>query len=171
MLQKSDIFAISWQSCLTKVDSDMSWWKLKTNDCPHARKTLQGHDGRFRRGRVWAPPPAVLAVRPNLSLRPVCLRCASYVLVNDFHLFLNWFQEKTFARVFPSCTRFPCGVKREKCNLGEEKKVCVEKATNPTIFVLHGQKHTGPILFLLCLGFKKTLNLSLFGPATTGILA
>ena len=71
---------------------------------------------------------------------------------------------------FPSCTRFPCGVKREKCNLGEKKKVCVEKATNPTISVLHGKKHTGLILFLLCFGFKKTLHLSLFGPATTWIL-
>ena len=125
----------------------------------------------FDVGGCGAPPPAVVAVRPNLSHRPVCLRCASNVLVNDVHLFLNCFQEQTFARVFLSCTRFPCGVKREKCNLGEKKKVCVEKATNPNIFVLHWQKHTGLILFLLCFGFKKTLNLSLFGPATTGILA
>ena len=170
MLQKSNIFAISWQSCLTKVDCDIAWWKLKTGDCPNARKTLQGHDGRFRRGRVWGSAPSCggssskpvsPAGLPSLCFLRACQRCPSVL-----ELF-----PRTFARVFPSCTRFPCGVKREKCNLGEKKKVCVEKATNPNIFVLHWQKHTGLILVLLCFGFKKTLNLSLFVPATTGILA
>ena len=47
----------------------------------------------FDVGGCGVPPPAVLAVRPNLSHRPVCLRCASNVLVNDVHLFLNCFQE------------------------------------------------------------------------------
>ena len=42
MLQKSDIFAIFWQSCPTKVDCEIAWWKLKTGDCSHARKKPVG---------------------------------------------------------------------------------------------------------------------------------
>ena len=59
---------------------------MKTGDCPNARKTLQGHDGRFRCGRVWGSAPSCAgssskpvspAGLPSLCFQRACQRCPS----------------------------------------------------------------------------------------------
>lgn len=153
-----------------KVDSDFGWWKLKTGDCPNARKTLQGHDGRFRRGRVWGSAPSCAgssskpvspAGLPSLCFQRACQRCPSvlelfpridlctclFLAAQGFHVESNvksviWVRRKRFL------------LKKQPIQL----------------FLSYMGKST-QAWYCSCFAFKKTLHLSLFGPATTGILA